>query len=81
MATLRGRTLLLLALSLSAASLTQCARDGGPADIEQLPADGESYWPEAAWRTARPEQVGLDEGRLRGLVIAFDPACPDSTAS
>jgi CubicO group peptidase (beta-lactamase class C family) len=35
---------------------------------EQLPRDGETYWPAAEWRTAEPEQVGLDGARLRALV-------------
>jgi len=36
--------------------------------VEQLPRDGATYWPAAEWRTAQPEQVGLDGPRLRALV-------------
>ena len=36
--------------------------------VEQLPRDGSTYWPAAEWRTAEPEQVGLDGARLRALV-------------
>jgi CubicO group peptidase (beta-lactamase class C family) len=35
---------------------------------EQLPRDGVTYWPAAEWRSAEPEQVGLDGVRLRALV-------------
>ena len=36
--------------------------------VEQLPRDGATYWPAASWRTAEPEQVGLDALRLDELV-------------
>src|SRR5262245_24866609 len=68
MSMIRGRISLLLCLAASAAMPARCARAGGPTDVEQLPADGESYWPDSAWRTARPQQVGLDDGILRDLV-------------
>jgi CubicO group peptidase (beta-lactamase class C family) len=40
----------------------------GQGPTAQLPRDGASYWPAAEWRTAQPEQVGLDGPRLRALV-------------
>jgi CubicO group peptidase (beta-lactamase class C family) len=36
--------------------------------IEQVPRDGDTYWPSTTWRTAAPAQVGLDEDRLATLV-------------
>jgi CubicO group peptidase (beta-lactamase class C family) len=36
--------------------------------VEQLPRDGAAYWPAATWRTAEPQQVGLDARRLDSLV-------------
>jgi len=34
---------------------------------EQLPRDGDTYWPAQSWRTAAPAQVGLDGARLNAL--------------
>ena len=40
--------------------------------VEQLPRDGATYWPTASeWRTAQPEQVGLDTQRIAALVQAL----------
>jgi CubicO group peptidase (beta-lactamase class C family) len=36
--------------------------------VEQLPRDGDTYWPSTTWRSAAPAQVGLDAERLAGLV-------------
>jgi CubicO group peptidase (beta-lactamase class C family) len=36
--------------------------------VEPVPPDGAAYWPAAEWRRATPEQVGLDAGRIAGLV-------------
>ena len=45
-----------------------CGSDGPSAPLEQLGADAESYWPDAAWRTARPAEVGVDENAINGLL-------------
>ena len=45
-----------------------CGSDGAAAPVEQLGADAESYWPDAAWRTARPAAVAVDENAIDGLV-------------
>src|SRR6185503_17167055 len=37
-------------------------------NVEQLPRDGDTYWPSTTWRSAAPAQVGLDAERLAGLV-------------
>src|ERR1043166_5998555 len=52
-----SRTLLLIALA-------GC----GPPPVEPVPQDGATYWPAAEWRRALPAQVGLDPGRIAGLV-------------
>lgn len=41
---------------------------GTQGPVEQLPRDGATYWPATEWRTAVPEQIGLDRARLRALV-------------
>ena len=53
-----GRPVLLLLL------LSAC----GSTPAEPVVRDGASYWPAAEWRRAAPEQVGLDAGKLAGLV-------------
>ncbi len=54
-----GRPLpLILLLTLAACS--------GP--LEPVPQDGAQYWPAAEWRRAAPDQVGLDDGRIKDLV-------------
>src|ERR1043166_41995 len=40
----------------------------GSPPVEPVARDGASYWPAAEWRRAAPEQVGLDAGKLAGLV-------------
>jgi CubicO group peptidase (beta-lactamase class C family) len=40
----------------------------GSTPVEPVPVDGAAYWPAAEWRRATPEQVGLDAGRIAGLV-------------
>ena len=45
-----------------------CGSDGPPAPVEQLGGDAESYWPDAAWRTARPSEVAVDESAITGLL-------------
>jgi CubicO group peptidase (beta-lactamase class C family) len=36
--------------------------------VDQLPRDGDTYWPSSTWRSAAPAQVGLDTERLANLV-------------
>jgi CubicO group peptidase (beta-lactamase class C family) len=45
-----------------------CGSDGPTAPVEQLGADAELYWPDVAWRTARPAAVSVDENAINGLV-------------
>src|SRR5260221_117996 len=40
----------------------------GSTPVEPVSLDGAGYWPAAEWRRATPEQVGLDAGRIAGLV-------------
>ena len=40
----------------------------GATPVEPVPQDGATYWPAAEWRRASPAQVGLDPGRIAGLV-------------
>lgn len=40
--------------------------------VEQLPRDGNAYWPAETWRRADPAQVGLDEARLSALVRSLE---------
>jgi hypothetical protein len=39
-----------------------------PGDSAVVTDDGSSYWPQAAWRTAKPSDVGMDASRLNTLV-------------
>ena len=39
--------------------------NGGPTDT--VVRDGATYFPATEWRTARPEQVGIDAGRIDAL--------------
>jgi CubicO group peptidase (beta-lactamase class C family) len=45
-----------------------CGSDGPTAPVEQLGTDAELYWPDVAWRTARPAAVSVDENAINGLV-------------
>jgi CubicO group peptidase (beta-lactamase class C family) len=54
--------------ALVVAAVMACQPATESQSVEQLPRDGATYWPAASWRTAEPEQVGLDGARLRTLV-------------
>jgi CubicO group peptidase (beta-lactamase class C family) len=62
-----GRAVFLLCCVVGAACGGSAGPDSEP-PVEQLPADGATYWPTTDWRVARPAQVGLDEPRLDALV-------------
>jgi CubicO group peptidase (beta-lactamase class C family) len=40
---------------------------GGPNAVDTVARDGATYFPAAEWRTARPEQVGIDARRIDAL--------------
>jgi CubicO group peptidase (beta-lactamase class C family) len=42
-----------------------------PADVEQLPRDGNAYFPTSAWRSADPNAVGMQASRLNALSEAI----------
>ena len=65
--TIPGSLPLLKVVIFAAAIACQSASET-QAPVEQLPRDGATYWPAAEWRTAEPEQLGLDGARLRALV-------------
>ena len=62
----RGRVVRFAALVAVVAA--GCGSDGPSAPVEQLGADAASYWPDAAWRTARPAAVSVDENAINGLL-------------
>jgi CubicO group peptidase (beta-lactamase class C family) len=45
-----------------------CGSESSAPSSDPVPFDGASYWPGTDWRTARPEQVGLDPARVNALV-------------
>ena len=54
---------------LGATATLACNPATSAQSVEQLPRDGATYWPTATeWRSAEPEQVGLDAQRLAALV-------------
>jgi len=56
-----------LAIMLELAAAAAC---GAPAPLAPVPFDGATYWPPpgADWRTAQPQQVGLDQAALGALI-------------
>ena len=56
-----------LAASLAALIVVGCGKDTS-APVEQLGADAASYFPAVTWRTATPEQVGVDARAVSSLV-------------
>jgi len=59
------RATLPLPLPLALAVLAAC---GASVPLAPVPYDGATYWPGAEWRTAQPQQVGLDPAALGALV-------------
>src|SRR4030095_6824928 len=57
----RARRALMLATALACQPATSAP------STEQLPRDGDTYWPAESWRSAAPAQVGLDGARLNSL--------------
>ena len=50
------------------AAIVACQPATEAQGTEQLPRDGARYFPAIEWRRAEPAQVGLDAGKLSGLV-------------
>lgn len=51
-----------------AALISACTSTSDPGSVPQLGADSASYWPDSTWRTARPEQVGIDPAPISSLI-------------
>lgn len=61
------RSLLVTAAITTAACADSSAPGGDPSATDTVARDGATYFPAADWRTARPEQVGIDPGRINAL--------------
>ena len=59
-----GRSLRIVGLAATVACNGATSARG---TVEQLPRDGDTYWPSTTWRTAAPAQVGLDADRLANV--------------
>jgi CubicO group peptidase (beta-lactamase class C family) len=62
-----NRSLRLPWLALACAALSTCADASTPADIDQVPRDGLTYFPTSTWRRADPGSVGMQASRLNAL--------------
>jgi CubicO group peptidase (beta-lactamase class C family) len=54
--------------AMALAGAISCAGGPGEPHEPELGSDATSYWPSNTWRTTSPSRVGIDEGRLSGLV-------------